>query len=116
PGPCRLSGLATSSTFHAFTCVRPVLVCGQDDTMISQRRRTSAPRDNVVFELGLFMGVLGRPRTLIVKPKRLVTKIPPDLLGLRPLEYEPASLRGLPASLAPICTEIRNIIRRLGPR
>lgn len=93
-----------------------ILVLGQDDTIISRKVKTLAPRDNVIFELGLFMGVLGRPRTLIVKPKRLVTKIPSDLLGLTPLEYEPASLRGLSASLAPVCTEIRNIIRRLGPR
>ncbi|MGE0681950.1 MAG: TIR domain-containing protein [Candidatus Binatia bacterium] len=93
-----------------------ILVLGQDDTVISRRIKTSAPRDNVVFELGLFMGVLGRLRTLIVKPKRLVTKIPSDLLGLTPLEYEPASGRGLPANIAPVCKEIRNIISQLGPR
>jgi predicted nucleotide-binding protein len=93
-----------------------ILVLGQDDTVISRRIKTSAPRDNVIFELGLFMGALGRLRTLIVKPKRLVTKIPSDLLGLTPLEYEPISRGGLPASLAPVCTEIRNIICRLGPR
>lgn len=93
-----------------------ILVLGQDDTVISRRIKTSAPRDNVIFELGLFMGALGRLRTLIVKPKRLVTKIPSDLLGLTPLEYEPISRAGLPASLAPVCTEIRNIICRLGPR
>jgi CRP/FNR family transcriptional regulator, cyclic AMP receptor protein len=93
-----------------------ILVFGQDDAVISRKKKTPAPRDNVIFELGLFMGVLGRPRTLIVKPKRLVTKTPSDLLGLTPLEYDLSSRKGSPDSITGVCAKIRNVIHQLGPR
>lgn len=93
-----------------------ILVLGQDDSVISRKKKTLAPRDNVVFELGLFMGVLDRPRTFIVKPKGLETKIPSDLLGLTPLEYDLCSSPGSRDNLTAVCAKIRNLIHQLGPR
>jgi CRP/FNR family transcriptional regulator, cyclic AMP receptor protein len=41
-----------------------------------------SPRDNVIFELGLFMGALSRERTLVLVPKGMDFKVPSDLLGM----------------------------------
>ena len=44
-----------------------VLVLTPDDVTTSRRKNTLAPRDNVIFELGLFMGHLGRERCFIIQ-------------------------------------------------
>ena len=46
-----------------------------------------APRDNVVFEAGLFGGVLGLRRTFILHARG--AKLPTDLLGLTTIRYDP---------------------------
>ena len=47
----------------------------------------AAPRDNVVFEAGLFGGALGMRRTFILHAHG--AKLPTDLLGLTSIRYEP---------------------------
>jgi predicted nucleotide-binding protein len=44
-----------------------VLVLTPDDMAVSRGEVRLMPRDNVIFELGLFMGSLGRDRAFIVK-------------------------------------------------
>src|SRR5262245_4510048 len=39
-----------------------VLLLAPDDVAISRNEQEAAPRDNVLFELGLFIGRLGRKR------------------------------------------------------
>ncbi|MBT2133655.1 nucleotide-binding protein [Croceibacterium sp. LX-88] len=46
----------------------------------------ASPRDNVVFEAGLFGGVLGMRRTFILHARG--SKLPTDLLGLTCVRYE----------------------------
>src|SRR6187397_1776512 len=48
----------------------------------------ASPRDNVVFEAGLFGGVLGMRRTFILHAKG--AKLPTDLLGLTCVRYDEA--------------------------
>jgi len=48
----------------------------------------ASPRDNVVFEAGLFGGVLGMRRTFILHASG--AKLPSDLLGLTCIRYEAA--------------------------
>jgi predicted nucleotide-binding protein with TIR-like domain len=48
----------------------------------------ASPRDNVVFEAGLFGGVLGMRRTFILHAKG--AKLPTDLLGMTAVRYPPA--------------------------
>lgn len=60
------------------------------DILISRGEETLAPRDNVVFELGLFMGNLEPQRVFVVVPridKKL--KMLSDLGGLTPISYTP---------------------------
>src|SRR5262245_46479061 len=54
----------------------------------------ASPRDNVVFEAGLFGGALGMRRTFILHASG--AKLPSDLLGLTSVRYEgttPAEMR-----------------------
>src|SRR5688572_21962576 len=49
----------------------------------------ASPRDNVVFEAGLFGGTLGMRRTFILHAKG--SKLPSDLLGLTCVRYDEAT-------------------------
>jgi predicted nucleotide-binding protein len=90
-----------------------VLVVADDDQVASRGMTKDAPRDNVVFELGLFMGGLSRSRTFMLAPRGMDLKIPTDLLGLTPLLYEKAK----PADdIARAADELRVIAMRRGPR
>jgi CRP/FNR family cyclic AMP-dependent transcriptional regulator len=92
-------------------CDFAALVLGPDDLVISRGKSSDAPRDNVVFELGLFMGALARSRTFLVVPRGLDVKIPTDLSGLTPIHYTPDL-----SDLATVCGEITQAVSRLGAR
>lgn len=65
----------------------------------------ASPRDNVVFEAGLFGGVLGMRRTFILHASG--AKLPTDLLGLTCVRYEGA---GTAAETKAICQKLRSAI------
>lgn len=73
-------------------------------------------RDNVLLELGIFVGGIGLNRCFIVTPRiQLTTHIPTDLLGLTPVDYDGnRNDNNLAAALGPACNRIRNRIRQLG--
>lgn len=88
-----------------------IMILRADDETLSRGETWPSPRDNVVFELGLFMGVLGRKRVFIVKPRGLALKVPSDLLGLIPLDYDPAkAVANARAALGPACDQIRQVV------
>lgn len=91
--------------------------CAEDVTVMrGQEKRTV--RDNVVFELGLFVASLGRERTYIVVPRsREDMHLPTDLLGMTPATFEPERQdRNSRAAVGPACNMIRKQISQLGPR
>lgn len=92
------------------------LVLGSDDVVISRKEEQNAPRDNVVFELGLFMGSIKRERTYLVVPSGLDVKIPSDLLGITQLRYDQDGSLSLPLRVAAACNELTRLIRKHGPR
>lgn len=92
------------------------LVLAGDDTVVSRNIASNAPRDNIVFELGLFMGALGRSRTFLVQPRDGELKIPTDLMGITPLTYESGQEGTISMLVAPVCNELRNTILAAGPR
>jgi CRP/FNR family transcriptional regulator, cyclic AMP receptor protein len=92
-----------------------LLVAGDDDEVTSRGTVSSTPRDNVVFELGLFMGALSRQRTFILSPKGTPIKLPTDLLGITHLRFDPGACdpgAGVESAVA----ELAEIVRRDGPR
>lgn len=94
-------------------CDFAVLVLGPDDVVISRGIESTAPRDNVILELGLFMGALDRSRTYLVVPRDVDVKIPTDLMGLTPIKFS----QDRPAeSMAQVCSEITRAVNRLGAR
>ena len=52
-----------------------VMVLSPDDLIESRNESYASPRDNVIFELGLFMGRLGRSRTFIVHERNVNLKL-----------------------------------------
>ena len=94
-----------------------IFVFGPDDIAIIRGHQHQATRDNVIFELGLFTGRLGKKRTFFVLPRGLGSglRLPSDLLGVTPATYD-ANRSDLRAALGPACTEMRRIIGQLGIR
>jgi len=94
-----------------------VIVMTPDDTTISRGVTHESPRDNAVFELGLFMGALSRERTFLAVPDGADVKIPSDLLGLTQLRYAPPKTDSdLEPSLSTLARDLRDIIVKLGPK
>ncbi len=69
-----------------------LLILSPDDKVFSRGRASKAPRDNVVFELGLFIGAIGRKRTFLVSPRGEKLKLPSDLDGITRVQYTKANL------------------------
>jgi predicted nucleotide-binding protein len=87
-----------------------------EDEGTSRGKTSPIPRDNVLIELGFFMGKLGRRRTFILKPQEVPLKLPSDLSGLTTLGYRANGRGALKDKLAPACDDIRKIIGELGVR
>jgi hypothetical protein len=81
-----------------------LFVFAPDDLVTIRGSAFAAIRDNVVFELGLFTGRLGRDRTFWLVPRgHTELRIASDLLGVLPAEYTPPADRDWVAALAPAC-------------
>jgi len=92
------------------------LVLSPDDKVVSRHRSSDAPRDNVIFELGLFLGGLGRHRTFLIRPRGIDLKLPTDLLGVTPIDYIDGPPRTLRSRIAPVCAELRKLVMTTGTR
>src|SRR3954451_6771696 len=69
----------------------------------------ASPRDNVVFEAGLFGGVLGMRRTFILHASG--AKLPTDLLGLTCVRYDGSTAA---AVMKGICQKLQSAIENEG--
>ncbi|RWL41998.1 MAG: hypothetical protein EOR60_27260 [Mesorhizobium sp.] len=88
-----------------------------DDVTLMRGEELNTARDNVIFELGLFVGRLTRRRTFILTPRGLDIHLPSDLTGITPVEYDPNRTDGnLLAAIGPAARKIRKVIKALGAR
>ena len=92
-----------------------ILILTPDDLVTERNIETFGPRDNVIFELGLFMGRLGRSRTFIVRQAGGKMKMPSDLDGVTMARYDwPRRDKSHKSAVGAACDIIRHVIRDLG--
>lgn len=92
-----------------------IFVFSADDVTNIRNNITSTVRDNVVLELGLFMGALGRMNCFILCPNFQSNKLhlPTDLTGVTTLKYNPNRKDGnIVAALGPSVNSIRKVITK----
>lgn len=91
-----------------------VFVFHKDDKTIIRGNEFSSVRDNVVFELGLFIGALGIDKCFVLVPKSAEGefRLPTDLAGMTVAAYDD-SLEDMTDAVTTSCAKIKQSIRRL---
>jgi len=93
-----------------------ILVLTPDDFITSRDEGRFAPRDNVLLELGLFIGALGINRTFMVCNRAAKLKLPSDLAGITPATFQPPETGTMQAAVGAACTAIKAAVKELGIR
>jgi hypothetical protein len=101
----RLLELTREVDFAAFIFAQDDWTASNQSTSPEPGSSQAAPRDNVVFEAGLFGGVLGMRRTFILHANG--AKLPTDLLGLTCVRYADALT---PSEMKTVNQKIRSAI------
>jgi hypothetical protein len=92
------------------------LVLTPDDLTATRGVERQVARDNVIFELGLFVGALGRDRTFMLFDRENPPSLPSDLAGITAATFEKHSSGNLEPALGAACTRIQTSVERLGVR
>jgi hypothetical protein len=92
-----------------------IFVLSDDDELKIREESKTSIRDNVLFELGLFIGRLGQNRTFMVKPRSTENfHIPTDLLGITVGDYDNKRSDGnIQAALGPFCFSVRKSLTQI---
>ncbi|WP_276165432.1 TIR domain-containing protein [Zobellia alginiliquefaciens] len=92
-----------------------IFVFNPDDLLKIRADETSVVRDNVIFEMGLFIGKLSRERVYFLKPMKGELHIPSDLLGIISGDYDSEREDGsIQAATGPFCNQVRQQVQKLG--
>jgi tetratricopeptide (TPR) repeat protein len=91
-----------------------IFVFSPDDITKMREKKENTVRDNVIFELGLFIGKVGRKRTFILIPEKAKLHIPSDLLGITPGRFKADRQDNLEAATGPFCNQVRQQIKKVG--
>jgi hypothetical protein len=90
-----------------------VMIWGADDVTSSKGASTASARDNVIFECGLFMGVLGKDRVFIVRDCNANMKIPSDFAGIVLGDYDSERVQNDGESgIRDVCDKIKQEIQK----
>lgn len=87
-----------------------IFIFTPDDTIQSRGETKKISRDNVIFELGMFVGKLTRKKGFLVHPKSMDLHILSDFNGITKATYDP-NFSNLQAALGPVCDQIRTSIK-----
>jgi hypothetical protein len=112
-----ISGVGLTSLLNELhKCDFGIFVCSADDMLTMRKKTTPIVRDNVLFELGMFIGYLGVGRTFYLVPddaKEL--HLPSDLQGITYGLYEANRVDGnLQQATGPFCSDIMAKVRSDG--
>ncbi|SDF37134.1 TIR domain-containing protein [Bosea robiniae] len=93
-----------------------LFIFSPDDITAMRDVKKRTVRDNVIFELGLFIGRLGAERCFVVVPRGVDDlHLPTDLTGLTPASFDADRQDGnLQAALGPACNRVLRAIKKLG--
>ncbi len=92
-----------------------LFIFAPDDIATIRNREHHIVRDNVLFEMGLFVGAIGKERTFFIKPRNQDMYLPTDLLGLMPADYEANRSDGdLVSATNRACSLIKKEVANLG--
>jgi predicted nucleotide-binding protein len=86
-----------------------IFVFTPDDRVYSRGNISDMPRDNVIFEYGMFLGKHTRKKAFIIKPRNKDIKIMTDVLGITCLDYDSENPNVISA-VNDACDQIRDII------
>ncbi|WP_405142754.1 nucleotide-binding protein [Paenibacillus sp. FSL H7-0942] len=103
-----LDDLLTATKKYDFA----IFVFSPDDITTLREQQVVTARDNVIFELGLFMGHLGRENVFFLLPEGVENlHIPSDLLGINTGKYHfVKNDDDLLGTLGPACRQIKKQI------
>lgn len=93
-----------------------IAIAHGDDIAEIREKEWPVPRDNVIFELGLFMGRLGRARAILMEPREDKVKLPSDIAGVTTIGYRYVSGKDEASHIAPAVNDLRSHIQALGPQ
>lgn len=86
-----------------------------DDVTTMREKELAVARDNVVFELGLFIGSIGKDRCYVIKPRNVEMHLPSDLAGVTAASYDADRPDGdIESALNVACSQVRRRIKELG--
>jgi hypothetical protein len=91
-----------------------ILVMTADDSATVRGAEQSSARDNVLIEVGLFIGRLGRERTFLVVCKDDNLKIPSELAGITFATFSKPSDDNWIKAVGTACSKVRNAMRAQG--
>jgi len=93
-----------------------IAIASPEDLVTVRNETATQPRDNVLVELGMSLGRLGRRRSMLLVPRKSEVKLPTDFKGLTPIQYDDGDLKDLSQLVGPACFQIRNVIEENGVR
>jgi Predicted nucleotide-binding protein containing TIR-like domain len=91
-----------------------IFVFQPDDITKIRNAQFETVRDNIIFELGLFIGKLGKNKVFFVIPNNTENlHLPTDLLGVMPGKYDANRQdKNLKAALGPFCNQVRIVLSK----
>jgi hypothetical protein len=112
-GVFKLNNTALESLYKQISEVDfAIFVFMPEDIATIRDTKTLTVRDNVIFEMGLFIGGLGKDKVYYLIPRGVDFHLPTDLLGITSGTYNPDNAN-LQAATGTFCTQIKQLIKKL---
>lgn len=99
--------LAEGIEKHSKTCQLAIFLLTKDDSVVTEDATHLSPRDNVVFEVGVFFGTVGRGHTILVVEAGV--ELPSDWDGILHIPFDRKDLGAMHEHL---CAEVKKLLKR----